>query len=245
MRHICKVLLIGGLFLTQSLLASPLGIQVAVAQLDAPIPPAAGDTDPVQPKIDEAKQSFGRLMAASDAGDRKALTSFRPYYEILYGQASFEAVMEEPAAATAIARELDRWLAEKAQSGSPTAQFWMAERASIVDGPGGGLPDLAEAHRWYRAAAEQGFAPAQDALGQFLTYFGEFRREPYEAEEWFLRAAHQGDVAAGEHLLLAVSLHYDRPDYQSSAALLAWLQQQAETGNEKAKRLLSKLVPKN
>lgn len=149
--------------------------------------------------------------------------------------------MEEPAAATTMVRELDRWLSEKAQGRSPTAQFWMAERAGIVDSPGSGLPDLAEADRWYRAAAEQGFAPAQDALGQFLTLLGEFRREPYEADKWFLQAARQGDVAAGEHLLLAVSLHHDRPDYEPTAELLAWLQQQSGAGNEKAKKLLAKL----
>jgi TPR repeat protein len=231
------------LLLSLLLLAIP--VQAVVAQNDAPIPPAAGDTVPVQPMLDEARGFFDRLMAASDGGDRKALASFRPYYKILYSQAYLEAAMEEPAAATMMARELDRWLTEKAQGGSPTAQFWMAERAGIVDSPGGGLPDLAEADRWYRAAAEQGFAPAQDALGQFLTFLDEFRREPYESEKWYLQAARQGEVAVVKRLLLAIDLDSDRPDYKPRVEILAWLQEQSEAGDEKAKKLLVKLASEN
>jgi hypothetical protein len=240
-RHAYKLRLVLGLLV----LLAPIAVQSAIAQYDAPVPPAAGDTAPVQPMIDESLRFFDHLMTASDGGDRKALASFRPYYEILNSQAFLEAVMSEPAAATTMIGEFDKWLTERAQGGSPTAQFWMAERASIRDSEGGKSPDLAETHRWYRAAAEQRFAPAQDALGQILAIFDEFRREPYEAEKWFLQAARQDDAAAANHLLLAVDLDSDRPDYKPAVGLLAWLQQQSEAGNERAKKLLAKLARKN
>lgn len=152
--------------------------------------------------------------------------------------------MENPAAATTMVREIDNWLTSRAQGGSATAQFWMAERAGLAWTCTGIEPDPAESAKWYRTSAEQDFAPAQDALGQLLMVY-EFHREPFEAEKWFLRAARQGEIEAVKHLLWAIDVDTFRPGYKPSADILLWLQQQADTGDEKAKRLLARLAPKN
>jgi TPR repeat protein len=199
----------------------------------------------VGPKIDEAQRFFALLMAASDAGDREALASFRPYYDVLHGQVFIEDVMSEPAAASAMAREFDKWLTEKALAGSPTAQYWMGERAGMVDHPGDESAGLIEIERWYRAAAEQGFAPAQSALGQILIMAHEFRREPFEPEKWLLQAVRQGEVIADQYLLWSIDVDSVSPGYAPSPEILVWLQQQSDTGDEKAKRLLTRLAPKN
>ena len=121
----------------------------------------------------------------------------------------------------------------------------MAERANLAGTCSGKEPDLEESAKWYRASAEQGFAPAQDALGQLLMVFPVFHREPFEAEQWFLQAARQGEIEAGKHLLWAIDVDSGRPGYKPRADMLVWLQQQAAAGDEKAKRLLARLAPKN
>lgn len=73
-----------GTWMLLPFLLASIAVRTAIAQIDAPIPPAAGDTDPVQPRVDEAERSFDHLMTASDGGDRNALASFRPYYKFLY-----------------------------------------------------------------------------------------------------------------------------------------------------------------
>jgi TPR repeat protein len=56
--------------------------------------------------------------------------------------------------------------------------------------------DYAEAVRWYRKAAEQGDAAAQDALG-FMSGKGQGVSQDYaEAALWYRKAAEQGDVKA-------------------------------------------------
>ena len=95
---------------------------------------------------------------------------------------------------------------------------------------------------WYRKSAEQGFAPAQDALGQVLGFFPEYAHEPFEAEKWLFQAARQGEGAAGERLLEAIEIDVQRASYRPDADILQWLQQQAGSGNAKAKELLVRSV---
>ena len=62
---------------------------------------------------------------------------------------------------------------------------------------GQGVPkDDAEAFRWYREAADQGYAKAQYVLG-WMYYHGQGVPQDYaEAFRWFRKAADQGDKAA-------------------------------------------------
>jgi len=242
-RHTHRLLLLG--LLLQGALFASITAPVARAQSEIPDPPSAGSDEPIPPMIEETRQSFDRVMTASDGGNREGVASFRLYYDFLCSQVYLETVMNKPRAATTMARELDKWLADKAQGGSPTAQFWMAERAGIVGSCSNDVSDVAEAERWYRASAEQGFAPAQSALGQILIMGYEFRREPFEPEKWLLQAVRQGEVRADQYLLWAIDVDSIRPGYAPSPEIFAWLQQQSDAGDEKAKRILTRLAPKN
>ena len=237
-------LLSGGWLSLSSLLLAIL-VQTAVAQNDATTPPSGGNNAPAQVTVDDLRKVFDHLITASDGGDRAALTRFGQLYRSLYEQAYFEAASGAPKQATAMIPELDRWLAERGTSGSATAQFWMAERTKMLQNFGAKPADLAEVARWYRSSAEQGFAPAQDALGQVLGFFPEYAHEPFEAEKWLFQAARQGEGAAGERLLEAIEIDVQRANYRPDADIQAWLKQRADAGDAKAKALLTKLASPN
>jgi hypothetical protein len=62
---------------------------------------------------------------------------------------------------------------------------------------GRGVPsDYAEAARWYRKAAEQGYARAQYDLGYMYFYGRGVSQDRKEANRWFAKAADQGDERA-------------------------------------------------
>ena len=63
--------------------------------------------------------------------------------------------------------------------------------------PGYGvLQYSAEAVNWYRKAAEQGDAGAQDMLGSMYTAGRGVPQDPAEAVSWYRKAAEQGDAEA-------------------------------------------------
>jgi TPR repeat protein len=117
----------------------------------------------------------------------------------------------------------------------------MGERGKVLQKYGAPVPDVAEVAKWYRAAAEQGFAPAQDSLGQMLGFFPELAREPFEAETWLYRAAIQGEGAAADRLLQAIEIDRARADYRPSPQIQAWLQQRANGGDARADAILDQL----
>jgi len=231
-----------GWILLLSLLLLAMPPHTVIAQSDA----TAGENGaPAQLTIEDLRKVLDRLVTASDGGDRKALARFGRLYQSLYQQAYLEASSNVPKTATAMIPELDRWLAEKATGGSATAQFWMGERTKVLQRFGAKPADLAEVTTWYRKSAEQGFAPAQDSLGQVLGFFPQYAREPFEAEKWLFQAARQGEGAAGERLLEAIAIDMQRANYKPDAEILAWLKQQAGSGSEKAKELLDKVTVQN
>lgn len=234
-----------GRWLLTSFLLLAIPVQVAVAQSDSAAQPAGNSSAPAQLSADDLCKVFDRLLTASDGGDRKALTRFAHLYQSLYQQAYLEASSNVPKTATAMIPELDRWLAEKATGGSATAEFWMGERTKVLQTFGAKPADLAEVATWYRKSAEQGFAPAQDSLGQVLGFFPEYAHEPFEAEKWLFQAARQGEGAAAERLLEAIEIDVQRASYKPDADILQWLQQQAGSGNDKAKELLVKVAAEN
>ncbi len=234
-----------GKCLLLSLLLLSIPVQAAVAQSDAATPPSDSNSAPAQLTVDDLRKVFDRLVTGSDGGDRKALARFGQLYQSLYQQAYLEASSDVPKTATAMIPELDRWLAAKATGGSATAQFWMGERTRVLQKFGAKPADLAEVATWYRSSAEQGFAPAQDALGQILGFFPEYAREPFEAEKWLFQAARQDEGASGERLLEAIEIDVQRANYRPDADILHWLQQQAGSGNTKAKELLVRVAAEN
>src|SRR5271165_1671390 len=64
----------------------------------------------------------------------------------------------------------------------------------------GVVQDYAEAAKWYRKAAEQGYAQAQSALG-FMYNTGQGVQQDFaEAVKWFRNAAEQGDAFGQSNL---------------------------------------------
>ncbi len=59
--------------------------------------------------------------------------------------------------------------------------------------------DEAEAVRWYRKAADQGYADAQCWLGEWYTYHLTIGEKP-QAAKWYRKAAEQGHVVAQHEL---------------------------------------------
>ena len=57
-----------------------------------------------------------------------------------------------------------------------------------------------EAVRWYRRAAEQGQAGAQNGLGRMYENGRGVRRDRVEAVRWYRLAAAQGPLTAQENL---------------------------------------------
>ena len=61
--------------------------------------------------------------------------------------------------------------------------------------------DLGQAAKWYRAAAEQGHAGAQNALGDFSDRgIGGIAKDRRQAIEWYSKASAQGRKDAQESL---------------------------------------------
>jgi len=227
------------------LLLLPIPTRVIFAQSDSGTDSSSSTAAPGQLTAADLRKVFERLVTASDKGDRKALARFGNLYRSLYQQAYLEASSQMPKTATAMIPDIDRWLAEKATAGSATAQFWMGERTKVLQAFGAKPADLAQVVTWYRSSAEQGFAPAQDSLGQVLGFFPDYAREPFEAETWLFKAARQGEGAAGERLLQAIEIDMQRADYKPGSDIQDWLKQQAAAGDEKAKELAAKLASKN
>ena len=82
-----------------------------------------------------------------------------------------------------------------AERGDPVAQYQLGQ---LYKGGGQGLSqDYNEAKKWYRKSAEQGYAPAETALGIRI-----FKADEEEAYKWFQKAADQGDISAKAFLYL-------------------------------------------
>ncbi len=94
------------------------------------------------------------------------------------------------------AAHLFRIAAEKNDGWSPSAQFYLG----VMYDNGQGVPqDYAEAVKWYRLAAEQGYASAQNNLGAKYT-MGEGVPQDYaQAHMWFNLAGAQGEIQAAEN----------------------------------------------
>src|SRR5205085_11234526 len=100
-----------------------------------------------------------------------------------------------------------------------------------------GLPkDFSEAARWYRKAADQGYAEAQSYLG-YMYVHGEGVPQDYtEGVGWYRKAADQGHARAESALGYAYSTGEGVPlDYAQSAR---WYRKAAKQGDDYARRAL-------
>lgn len=80
----------------------------------------------------------------------------------------------------------------------PRAAYDLALRFFRADGV---RQDTYRSIKWMREAAEQGFLPAQMALGRvYLTGLQEMGSDPGEAEKWLSITYNRGDREAGELL---------------------------------------------
>jgi TPR repeat protein len=102
--------------------------------------------------------------------------------------------------------------------------------------------DGAEAVRWWRKAAEQGDASAQEDLATAYLWGDGVQPDPSEAAQWFRKAAEQGEISAQTSLAYL----YARGAGVSKDLALAhmWLSLAAAQGQPVLKIALDKLASK-
>jgi TPR repeat protein len=207
-----------------------------LAQDGDPSPPASLGGDGSIPSGAYVIQQCERLLGAADAGDGVASTQFGELYEWVHLRALYEATFDPmDKHATPIAPQIDDWLLQRANGGSAAAQYWMAARDTLK---GRRDPaDPAEAARWYRLSAEQGFPRAELALGQLLISFNEFAREPDEAELWLYRAALHEEERADAYLPNRLRQRAANGDLPRDE-IVTWVESRAATGDDEAQSLL-------
>lgn len=98
--------------------------------------------------------------------------------------------------------------------------------------------DLEEAVKWYRKAAEQGYAPAQDSLGD-CHHFGHGVDVDYvEAVKWYRKAAEQGYRFA--QFSLGMCYHFGHGVDEDDIEAVKWYRKAAEQGFDYAQFWLGK-----
>jgi TPR repeat protein len=109
------------------------------------------------------------------------------------------------------------------------AQFRLGLRYANGDG----VPrDSAEALRWFRKAAEQGYAPAQYHLGLMYINGDAAAKNSAEAVTWLRKSADQGYAQA--QCDLGVAYHLGRGIPQNSAEAVIWWRKSADQGYAQA-----------
>ena len=106
---------------------------------------------------------------------------------------------------------------------------------------GRGVPqDDTRAVEWYRKAAEQGYAKAQNNLGWMYQRGQGVAKDEVEAANWYRKAADQGDVLAQQNMgyMYANGLGVSE-DYVLACK---WWLLAASAGNEDARKFLVDLV---
>src|SRR5262249_60754173 len=87
-----------------------------------------------------------------------------------------------------------------AEQGNAEAEYRLGR---MSEGGQGVRQDSAEAAKWYRKSAEQGYPPAQRSLGSmYQGGYGGLSKDEAEARRWFTKAAEQGDSLAKFALFL-------------------------------------------
>ncbi len=148
-------------------------------------------------------------------------------------------------------REAEKWTRKAAEQGHAKAQESLGRMYSGLglctgtigdcdDGINRGfLEDMEKSFKWYRKAAEQGNANAQDLVGE--AYFsGEGVSQDYkEAVKWLLKSAEQGNSGAQNRLRIMYA-KVDAVPWNYHEAM-EWLLNSAEKGNGGAQAILGEM----
>jgi hypothetical protein len=140
-------------------------------------------------------------------------------------------------------------LRKQAEQGDPDAEFQLGfayaypKRTDINPPETAGLsPDFVEAAKWLQKAADQGYAPAESALGDLLARGVLGGDRIGEALNWVRKAADKGSAPA--ETMLGVMLYYGEistvrtfhvPTAQDKAEGLRWLRKGAADGDDRAR----------
>ena len=127
------------------------------------------------------------------------------------------------------------WCKKASKHNDAKAQCYMGKIFSLTGG---------ERYSWYRKAAEQGYAKAQNAVARYLAEgWGGVTKNQIEAVEWYRKAAEQGYPIAQYNL--AVCLENGIGCAIDEEKALIWYKKAAEQGDEDAKIAIERLSPKD
>jgi TPR repeat protein len=96
-----------------------------------------------------------------------------------------------------------------------------------------------EAEKWYRLAADRGYARAQTALGKLYDTGLGVRQDHAEAMKWFRRAADQGEPEA--QFLLGYMHQHGRVVAKDPVEALKWFNLAANQNNDDGRRYRDEL----
>ena len=103
---------------------------------------------------------------------------------------------------------------------------WVFYAGVAYDTGCGVAKDAAEAVKWYRKAAEQGLALAQDFLGRSYFHGEGVAKDAVEAVKWFRKAAEQDDAEA--QCYLGFCYEYGEGVAEDAAEAVKWYRKAAE-----------------
>ena len=127
----------------------------------------------------------------------------------------------------------------KAKGGDPDARFCLGLK--YYQGSGC-TRDFSKAACWYRKAAEQGHAEAQEKLAEMIDLGQGLSRNPEEAAEWYRKAAEQDRVKAQARLAIMLDQGEGIPRDVETAAI--WYCRAAERGDETAQLRWAEMLDK-
>ena len=128
---------------------------------------------------------------------------------------------------------------KKAEAGEAKFQELMGECYADAYSSFGVPQDFAEAAKWYRLAAEQGYGMAQNNLGLMYDRGTGVPQDFAEAVKWYRLAAEQGFAFAQ----LNLGLKYDKGEGvpQDYAEAVKWFRKAAEQGDADAQNNLGRM----
>ena len=151
---------------------------------------------------------------------------------VFFRCAPFGLLLVSPAMGQSVPHADFRDLLKAAERGDIAAQIHLGQKYERGEGV---RQDYAEAIRWYRKSADQGFPLAQELVGETEDLVDNFA----EAAKWYLRAADQGDSIAQGKLGLAYEL--GQGVLQDFAEAAKWYQKAADQGEAHAQVALGSL----
>ena len=128
---------------------------------------------------------------------------------------------------------------ESCQSGTRQGSTKLGHAYATGEGV---LEDDWEAVKWYRRAAEQGYADAQVSLGIKLATGTDVPEDDWEAMKWFRKAAEQGNMVAQFHL--GTQYATGEGVLQDFVRAYAWLNVVSAQGIKEAARVRDQLSEK-